>query len=248
METLSNFFAEIEAKAASTIEAPAKTFEVYLKKVDILQPEYLLSINEFKKAFFSLQINKSPDHNEISFNVIKSCFGYLSKILLHIFTLSLEQSIFADDLKTATVTPIFKASDENDFGNYRAISVLSCFSKIPEKIMYKRLSNHLSEHNLLFKNSLVFRKIPQRNMQLLYEINDKFENNCFILGIFIYHSEAFDTVNHEILISKLKSGNYGVKMKNLSWFKSYLQNFKQYLNYNNDVTNLAEIKYDVPQG
>ena len=37
-------------------------------------------------------------------------------------------------------------------------------------------------------------------------------------------------------------------MKNLSWFKSYLQNFKQYLNYNNDVTNLAEIKYDVPQG
>ena len=37
-------------------------------------------------------------------------------------------------------------------------------------------------------------------------------------------------------------------MKNLSWFKSYLQNFKQYLNYNNDITNLAEIKYDVPQG
>ena len=37
-------------------------------------------------------------------------------------------------------------------------------------------------------------------------------------------------------------------MKNLSWFKSYLQNFKQYLNYNNDVTNLAEIKYEVPQG
>ena len=248
METFSNFFAEIEAKVASKIEATAKTFEVYLKKVDILQPEYPLSINEFKKAFFSLQTNKSQDHNEISFNVIKSCFGYLSKILLHIFRLSLEQSIFADDLKTATVTTIFKASDKNDFGNYWAISVLFCFSKIPEKIMYKRLFNHLSEHNLLFKNSLVFIKIRQRNMQLLYEINDKFENNCFILGIFIYHSEAFDTVNHEILISKLNSGNYGVKMKNLSWFKSYLETFEQYLNYNNDVTNLPEIKYGVPQG
>ena len=118
METFSNFFAEIEAKVASKIEATAKTFEVYLKKVDILQPEYPLSINEFKKAFFSLQTNKSQDHNEISFNVIKSCFGYLSKILLHIFRLSLEQSIFADDLKTATVTPIFKACDKNDFGNY----------------------------------------------------------------------------------------------------------------------------------
>ena len=37
-------------------------------------------------------------------------------------------------------------------------------------------------------------------------------------------------------------------MKNLSWFKSYLETFEQYLNYNNDVTNLPEIKYGVPQG
>ena len=98
----------------------------------------------------------------------------MSKPLLHIFRLSLEEKTFPDDLKTAKVTPIFKAGDENDFGNYRPISGSSCFSKIPEKIMCKRLFNHLSEHNLLFKNSLVFSKIPQRNMQLLYEINDKF--------------------------------------------------------------------------
>ena len=36
--------------------------------------------------------------------------------------------------------------------------------------------------------------------------------------------------------------------KNLSWLKSYLENRKQYLNYNNDVTNLAQIKCGVPQG
>ena len=68
-------------------------------------------------------------------------------------------------------------------------------------------------------------------MQLLNQINDKFENNCFTSDIFIL-SKAFDIVNHQILISKLK--NYGVKGKNLSWFKSYLENRKQYLNYNND--------------
>ena len=76
-------------------------------------------------------------------------------------------------------------------------------------------------------------------MQLVNQINDKFENNCFTSDIFIL-SKAFDIVNHQILISKLK--NYGVKGKNLSWFKSFLENRKQYLNYNNDVTNLAQIK------
>ena len=68
-----------------------------------------MSINELKDAFFSLQTNKSPGHDEISFDVIKSCFGSLSKPLLHIFRLSLEEGIFPDDLKTAKVAPIFKA-------------------------------------------------------------------------------------------------------------------------------------------
>ena len=123
-----------------------------------MQSEYPLSINKSKDAFFSLQTNKSPGHDEISFDVIKSCFGSLSKPLLHIFRLSLEEGISPDDLKTAKGTPIFKAGDENDSGNYRPISVLSCFSKILEKIIYKRLFNHLSEHKVTFS------KVTQRNM------------------------------------------------------------------------------------
>ena len=92
----------IGPKLASEIEKPANTFDVYLKNVDVLQPEYPLSINKLKDAFFSLQTNKSPGHDEINFDVIKSCFGSLSKPLLHIFRLSLEEGIFPDDLKTAS--------------------------------------------------------------------------------------------------------------------------------------------------
>ena len=51
-ENFNNFFTEIGPKLASEIETPAKMFEAYLKKVDILQPEYPLSINELKEAFF----------------------------------------------------------------------------------------------------------------------------------------------------------------------------------------------------
>ena len=110
-ENFNNFFTEIGPKFASEIEKPAKTFNVYLKKVGVLQLEYPLIINELKDALFSLQTNKSLGQDEINFDVIKSCFGSLSKPLLHIFRLSLEEGIFPDDLKTAKVTPIFKAGD-----------------------------------------------------------------------------------------------------------------------------------------
>ena len=53
---------------------------------------------------------------------VESRFGSLSKPLLHIFRLSLEEGIFPDDLKTVKVTPIFKAGDENDFDNHRLSS------------------------------------------------------------------------------------------------------------------------------
>ena len=57
-------------------------------------------------------------------------------------------------------------------------------------------------------------------MQLIDQINDKFANNCFSLGIFIDLSKAFDTVDHQIIISKFSK--YGVKGEKLSSFKSYL--------------------------
>ena len=81
--------------------------------------------------------------------------------------------------------------------------------------MYKRLSNHLSEHNLLYQKQFGFQQghsTEHAIIQLIDQINDTFENNCFTLGIFVDLSKAFDTVDHQILISKLN--NYGVKGKN----------------------------------
>ena len=72
-----------------------------------------------------------------------------------------------------------------------------------------------------------------------------------ILGIFVDLSKTFDTINHKILINKLE--NYGIYGKNLLWFKSYLSNRKQYLEYKDNFneqksTNLLQIKCGVPQG
>ena len=103
-------------------------FKSCIKEHQSVQSECDLTVNELK-AFFSLRINESSGYFGISFNIAKNCFGPLIKPLMYIFNLSLAKGIFPDDFKIAWVTPVFKADNENEVGNYRLISILPCFPK-----------------------------------------------------------------------------------------------------------------------
>ena len=59
-------------------------------------------------------------------------------------------------------------------------------------------------------------------------------------------TKAFDTVDHEILLSKLDY--YGICGISNNWFKSYLSNRKQFVSINSYDSGLAEINCGVPQG
>ena len=74
-----------------------------------------------------------------------------------------------------------------------------------------------------------------------------FEKGQFTLGVFIDLSNAFDTVNHSILLHKLEL--YGIKGKCLKWFKSYLKHRQQFVllgKYGNSICH--KITCGVPQG
>ena len=97
--------------------------------------------------------------DEISFNVIKHCFGELCDPLKYIFNL-FEKGMFPDRMKIAKVTPDFKrgeSADLRDLSNYRPISALSCFSKILEQL-YNRLYKHLSNSKILYPKQFGFQK------------------------------------------------------------------------------------------
>ena len=108
---------------------------------------------------------------------------------------------------------------------------------------------HLAENQMLYSKQFGFQRghpTEHAIMQLIDQINSIFEKNNFTLGVFIDLSKVFDTADHDILIIKLE--NYGVNGNNLRWFQSYLKNRKQYLNFNNKITNLSLITCGVPQG
>ena len=68
-------------------------------------------------------------------------------------------------------------------------------------------------------------------LEFLNKIVDAFEKDSFVMGIFIDLSKAFDTINHEILLTKLY--NYGLRGIAHKWFFSYLTNRKQCTRFNN---------------
>lgn len=70
------------------------------------------------------------------------------------------------------IRPVYEANDRERLSNHRPITVLSCFSKILEKVMYKRILKFLDKHDILFQNQYGFRA-RKSTQQAILELADK---------------------------------------------------------------------------
>ena len=115
--------------------------------------------------------------------------------------------------------------------------------------MYNRLINFINKYNILYKYQFGLRKNHSTSMALMTivdKISEALQNKQFVLGVFLYLSKAFDTVDHEILCQKLQC--YGIRGLANDWSKSYLSNRSQYMYYNNTSSTKLSITCGVPQG
>ena len=178
--------------------------------------EYALQNQELEEGFNSLKPNKSPGFHDISSSVVKFCASGIFNPPKYIFNLSLQTGIFPNGMKIDRVSPIFKKGEEFFFTNYRPISVLPCFSKLLERIIYNRLYKYLLQKNLFYEKQFEFQASNSTEhavIQLISQILDGFNENKYTLGIFIDLSKAFDTADHNIFLKKLDM--YDIKGKNL---------------------------------
>ena len=97
--------------------------------------------------------------------------------------------------------PNFKTGDADTFTNYRPISILSSFSKIYERVLYNRLAEFIDKFKILHKFQFGFRSNHSINFAFATAIDRK----EMTAGVFLDLSKAFDTLNHDILFSKLVS-------------------------------------------
>ena len=82
----------------------------------------------------------------------------VKQVFKHIFNLTFQSGLIPESLKIALVTPIYKANENFLFENYRPISVLTCFSKLLERLMHKRLISFINKQRILSKHQFGFRK------------------------------------------------------------------------------------------
>ena len=91
----------------------------------------------------------------IPIKFIKISSECISAVLSNIFNKCIQDGVFPSKLKVAKITPIHKGGCAFKATNYRPILVLSPFSKIFEKIIYKRLNKYLTRHNILAKKQTI---------------------------------------------------------------------------------------------
>ncbi len=197
----------------------------------------------------NLQNKKSTDANELSIFFISKFNLIIHKPLWHIIKLSLEQGIVPQQFKISKVIPIFKSGQKTSMDNYRPISLLNVFSKILEKIVCNRLTTYLETNNLISKHQFGFRKDHSTIhplMEFTNTVSEALNKKHHAIAIFCDLKKAFDTVDHKILLEKLKK--MGVKGNELLWFQDYLTNRKQYVFISDSNSFIKRIRIGVPQG
>lgn len=245
-----NHFATIGPKLASDIDSSDNLD--YQKYLTCINQRFQLQPTTIGKVFTllnKLKKSKATGLDMISARLIRECADLICIPICDIFNQSINLGIFPDDWKLARVTPLFKEGNRDDVNNYRPISIISVVAKVFERLIYDQLYAYLDEHQILSKYQSGFRAIHSAVTALL-EATDTWAYNieCGKVNavVFLDLKKAFDTVDHQILLLKLKY--YGIHGDSYQLFKSYLENRTQICSVNGNFSNTCILDCGVPQG
>ena len=208
-----NYFSTIGQKLNSNFPNDNSDFKRYMKYNSVhsiyMHPvDRCEVINEISK----LDKNKSSGPDDIPPKVIKHASEHIAEVLTHIYNTSITQGVYPDLLKISEVIALYKKGTKFVPDNYRPISLLDVFDKIYEKLIYKRMVVFLNKHNMLFQFQFGFREGHSTTLaltEIIDNIKKSIDNNQYTIGIFLDLCKAFDTVDHSILLQKLKY--YGIR-------------------------------------
>jgi hypothetical protein len=204
---------------------------------------------EILDAISQLLPKTSLDFNNMSMSFLKKIIPCIFVPLKHVLTLSLASGSVPSQFKIAKIIPIFKSGEKTNMDNYRPISLLSSFSKICEKVVANRLTFYLDLNNLINNNQFGFRKkhsTVHPMVQFTNFISEALNRKEHAIALFCDLRKAFDTVDHVILLKKLKK--LGIKGSAHLWFSDYLKNRQQFVQLNGKSSSLLSILLGVPQG
>ena len=195
--------------------------------------------------------NSTCDLDPLPTSILKKC-TILIPTITNIVNLSLATGLFPDNFKSCTVHPLIKkpSLDKDTLSNYRPISHLSFLSKLTERVVKARLTDHLSTNSLFNSHQSAYSKYHSTETTLL-SVHDHLIKSISTQKItalcLLDLSAAFDTIDHEILLSRLSSW-FGLSNTVLFWFRSYLSCRSFSVSIEKSISTPSKLLYGVPQG
>ena len=201
---------------------------------------------------FVLGLTKTCELDPLPRKQIQQCLSSLVPVIAAITNKSLEEGTMPSALKMACVHPLLKkpSLDRDILRNYRPVSTLSHLSKVIEKVVALRLSDHLDSQNLNEPFQSAYRRLHSTETALLRVCSDiraALDRKKGTLLVLLDLSSAFDTIDHTILLNRL-SKRYGIQGYALRWVASYLQDRKQRVVIGQATSENYTCTTGVPQG
>ena len=182
-------------------------------------------------------------------NMIIPLLDILTPVITHIFNYSLSTSTFPTTWKDAQIIPLPKKSNPSSYSDYRPISILPFLSKVLERMVHQQLSKFLSKNQLLNPFQSGFRPGHSTTTALVKIVDDirfGMDNKCLTVLVLLDFSNAFNTIDFDILLGILHSLNISPAV--IDWFHSYLNGRRQRIRAEDCHSAWCDVSVGVPQG
>ena len=204
------------------------------------------------KSIIIASPTKSCELDPLPTSLLKLVVDILAVPIATIVNLSLSSGVVPSSLKLGLVSPLLKKAslDPDVLANYRPVTNLSFLSKVLERVVCSQLTEHQSIFNLLSPCQSAYRPHHSTETALLSLCNDilmSLDSGKASALLLLDLSAAFDTIDHGILIARLKN-LFGVSDIALQWFQSYLAGRSQSVVLKGVKSESAPLLYGVPQG
>ena len=156
VEEFNEFFSNVGKNLAKNFDSTEnETYRQFLSK-SVSSSIYMEPprVNEVLNMINSLNLNKSVGHDNLLPYFLKVASTILAPALCYFIDNAFRLGIFPQSCKTAKIVPLFKSGNTQSFTNYRPISILTCFAKIFEKLIFRRLSTFFSKAFCIDENTI----------------------------------------------------------------------------------------------